>query len=175
MGRTLQDHQEFTTWGKDSPPTGWLGFLWGTAKHPILSSDLHVGDSYTSIKQRKRKRHNPLNNIYVPGIKCSFCRAVTWDSYINLNCHCKRDRKGKRSVSLPMQPHCRGLQLCGPLHMIKDRIKVNRWAEKRGDYYLFIILREGPSVHGGLTPTESACWGWQPWGSTFHGGGYHLP
>lgn len=58
-------------------PTNKLGFLLGTAKHPILSSDLiHVGDSYPNIKQRKRKRRNLLNNIYVPGIKCSFCRAV---------------------------------------------------------------------------------------------------
>lgn len=31
-----------------------------------------------------------------------------------------------------------------PLHMIKGRIgiKVNRLAEKRGDYYLFIILEK---------------------------------
>lgn len=40
--------------------------------------------------------------------------------------------------------------------MIKGRtgIKVNRLAGKRRDYYLFIILREGPSAHGGLAPAE---------------------
>lgn len=40
LGRILQDHQEFTTRGKDSPPTRWLGFLLGATKHPILSLDL---------------------------------------------------------------------------------------------------------------------------------------
>lgn len=68
-----------------------------------------------------------------------------------LKCHCKYETEGKRNAVL------QGLTTAvWPLHMIKGRtgIKVNRLAGKRRDYYLFIILREGPSAHGGLAPAE---------------------
>lgn len=156
MGRILQDHQEFTTWGKDSPPTCWLA-----AKHLLLSSDLvSVADNYANIKQRKRKRHNLLNNIYVPSIKCSFCRAVTWDSYINLNCHCKWERKEKcfltEAASLLGDYSCVGRSTW----LRTELVLRSTDEQKRGEIIIFLFREKDhlPMVVWLLLSPESSCW-----------------